>query len=159
MADYKIRREGGVYYLGSTVVVPSDYFAWKTYQDWMSAGGVPDPMDPLPPVPVPLQRIEALARLRGFGLDRLVIGVLSHDGETYPLTQEWITALNSQPAGATVLNTDGEAVVLNPGQANALRGALASRVAAAVARYAALVTLINSSPDPLAVDITTGWPA
>lgn len=163
MADYKLRREGGVYKTDTmphAVVTVMDYVAWTAYNDWVKAGNTPDPMDPEPPdyPTLPAQRAEALARLRALGLDKLVIGTLSHNGNTYPLTQEWLTALNCQPQGATVLNTLGVAVTLNPGQANALRDAVAARVALAVQRYSVLVGLINASPAPLTVDITAGWP-
>lgn len=167
MALYKLRREGGVYKTDTmphAVVTVMDYVAWKDYNDWVKAGNTPDPMDPLPleyPT-VPLQRAEALARLRALATDKIAQGTLLHGAHTYTLDRDWLLLLATLEGGGPtreVPDAYGVLVPMNPAQFSALRGAVADRVSLAVSRFAVLVLQINASPTPLAVDITTGWPA
>jgi len=167
MALYKLRREGGVYKtdtLPHAVITTMDYTAWTAYQDWLRAGNMPDPMDPLAPeYPTLLaQRAEALARLRALATDKIAVGVVLYDGHAYALDRDWLLLLSVLSGGGPtrqVPDAAGALVSMNPAQFNGLQAAVSSRVSLAVSRFAALVSQINASPAPLTVDITTGWPA
>ena len=54
MADYKLTDTNAVIRVSDGAVIPADPLNsdWREYQDWLAAGGVPDPYVP-PPLPVP----------------------------------------------------------------------------------------------------------
>ena len=54
MADYKLTGTNAVIRVSDGAVIPADPLNsdWREYQDWLAAGGVPDPYVP-PPLPVP----------------------------------------------------------------------------------------------------------
>jgi hypothetical protein len=166
MVRYRVNNGPGVFdTLASADVFPSNYLAWKEYQDWLADGNVPDPPPPSPLeyATLPAQRTEALARLRDLAAERIAnSSVFLHDGHTYAVDRDWLALLSVLEGGGPtrqVPDADGVLVTMNPAQFAALRSAIASRVALAVSRFAVLVTQINASPAPLTVDITTGWPA
>jgi hypothetical protein len=47
MADYAIKRDGGVVYIPTRATIPADEgnADWRAYQAWLAAGGVPDELE------------------------------------------------------------------------------------------------------------------
>ena len=85
-ARYKILVNGGVFDTTRPMAVPPDRSseAWQEYQDWLTAGNVPDPADPpSAPPPMSTQELQAVvvlatqARLDDFAKTRNYDNILS----------------------------------------------------------------------------------
>lgn len=167
MARYRVNDGPGVFdALAAADIFPADYLAWKEYQEWLAAGNVPDPPLPPPPVPMPLQRAEALARLDAYLTTRRDAATVNAVGHAWPCDPIYVVAalvhraaMPPVPGGFTLPDASRTQVPLNSAQLSQLVTAYSDRLVAFNVRYAALVAQITASPDPLSVNITTGWPA
>ena len=106
-----------------------------------------------------LARVDALHQLkRGLGL----VNVVGHD---WKLTDSFLhvlaihaAAFPPMPSGFTLPDAARVQVPLNFAQFYALVTAVSNRLIAVNQFHAALVTAINASATPLAIDIEAGWP-
>jgi hypothetical protein len=169
MARYRVNNGPGVFdTLASADVFPSNYLAWKEYQDWLADGNVPDPPPPAPPeyAALPAQRAEALARLDSYLTTRRDGAVVTAVGHAWKCDPIYVVAalvhraaMPPVPPGFTLPDAARVQVPLNSAQLSELVTAYSDRLVAFNARYSALVAAITASPTPLAVDITSGWPS
>jgi hypothetical protein len=166
MARYRVETTGGVYdTITMEIVTVMDYPKWMEYQAWLAAGNSPDPALTPAPLPVSAQRAEALARLDVEVTTRMDANRVAAVGHLWPMNPINVVvalvhraAMPPVPGGFTLPDVSRAQVPLNSAQLSELVTAYSAKLVAFNLRFAALVAQIDASPDPLAVDITIGWP-
>ncbi len=114
MADYKLTGTNAVIRVSDGAVIPADPLNsdWRDYQDWLAAGGVPDPyVPPSLPVPTSASKLGLKRALAEIGLWDQVKAAIAADPDiqeewdlaieirrTDPLVERLVAALGLAPA-------------------------------------------------------------
>jgi hypothetical protein len=165
MARYRVESVGVYDTIAMASVTPNEFAQWMEYQAWLAAGNSPDPETVPAPLPVAAQRAEALARLDVEVTTRMDANRVAAVGRLWPMNPINVAvalvhraAMPPVPGGFTLPDASRVQVPLNSAQLSQIITAYSDRLVAFNSRFAALVSQINASPDPLSIDITIGWP-
>ncbi len=168
MTSYKLTREGYVIRDGSVKVPTGDTPAYPNanpdflaYKDWLTAGGVPEPADPLPAAEV-WERIKAERDRRKY-LGVKVGAHWFHSDDASRIQQMSLMLMGqAMPAGIqwkTLTSTPPPVfVAMTPALAVAIFNATAASDMAVFAAAEAHRVAMEASDDPGAYDFTSGWP-
>ena len=118
MADYKLTDTNAVIRVSDGAVIPADPLNsdWREYQDWLAAGGVPDPYVPPPlPVPTSANKLGLKRALAEIGLWDQVKAAIAADPD---IQEEWDLAIEIRRTDPLVQMMI-DAIGLTPEQADA----------------------------------------
>ena len=119
MADYKLTDTNAVIRVSDGAVIPADPLNsdWREYQDWLAAGGVPDPYVPPPlPVPTSASKLGLKRALAEIGLWDQVKAAIAADPD---IQEEWDLAIEIRRTDPLVQMMI-DAIGLTPEQADAI---------------------------------------
>ena len=119
MADYKLTDTNAVIRVSDGAVIPADPLNsdWREYQDWLAAGGVPDPYVPPPlPVPTSASKLGLKRALAEIGLWDQVKAAIATDPD---VQEEWELAVEIRRTDPLVQMMI-DAIGLTPEQADAI---------------------------------------
>jgi hypothetical protein len=153
-----------------THITTANYTEWQEYLAWLKAGNLPTVVPTPDRYPTLAdKRKEMKARLRGTYMRKTLDRLFVADGKTWQLREDTRLAIlsyltdHATPPGPTskmtVLDADMQQHLLDKTQVKKLVSALVTRVAELAQNHKTLADQIDTSPDPMSVDIESGWGA
>ena len=108
MADYALTAGNAVVRIKDMAVVSADPLNadWRDYQDWLAAGGVPDPADPISELAIIVSPYQARVALLNANLLDTVEGAINTKGGAVKIKWEYATEVRSDDADLLELATE-----------------------------------------------------
>lgn len=108
MADYKLTATRAVFRTSDNAAIPNDPLNsdWRDYQDWLAAGGVPDPADPISELAIIVSPYQARVALLNANLLDTVEGAINTKGGAVKIKWEYATEVRSDDADLLELATE-----------------------------------------------------